>query len=500
MASFAAALTFTSGAVTLSAGAAHAVEWGPNVRLVYAHQCDIFLAHPSGTARVNLTADVADCAGRPSLSRTGRYVAYTRYSGTGLPAAWLHDIATHEHRQLTALGASAPDFSPTSDTITFGRYLDQKFDLFTVEVDGTGVRNWTNDPGGEDHYNLAPRWSADGESLLYQRAQDTRMCREDMGGYHDLYYTHRLYRIDRAGQLTQLAGSDEYSIVGGHDGGGRLAYVRTPIPPTDEFGMCAQTPVDAFELVVDETVIGPATPYSASVSDTGDVAYSNGSGNVLVVPAGTTAPQVLFPGSSPDWGPAYSASTDKVATTTTMTVPTTVQYGGRTLVASVTAASGTPAGSVRFTLDGKQTVVALTNGKASLSLPAALPLGAHSVRAEYLGSGTHAGSVTTLRSFTVKAASVLKGRLPSLTWRRGTDVFITLTLTTTPAVTAAGTMTLKDGTKTIASALLKPAHGNRLRMRVPTLAVGPHALRVTFGKSPTVMNASTGTARVQVTR
>ncbi len=280
------------------------MTWAADVRVVFTQGNDIWIAHPSGSDKVNLTNSTANEAD-PTLSRDGRYVAYKIF-----PATWVYDFATNTHTELAAAsGGSGPDFSPTSDALAFSRYSAGIFDLFSVNVDGTGLKNWTNDVDVDGHLNLLPQWSADGQSLLYARAHGVRMCREDMNGFDNLHYASRLHRISPAGATSEVAGNDDVGIIGGHEGGGTLAYVRTGIPTTGANGYCSTPPSEDYELVVNGVVVGPAWGIPPSVSPAGDVAYSN-AGKVMIDPQGGEPAALAFDGSSPDWGVAYAGAGD----------------------------------------------------------------------------------------------------------------------------------------------------------------------------------------------
>lgn len=282
---------------------ASGATWGPDVRIAYAYNGDIFVAHPSGASKVNITDDFSGYASGPSLSRTGRYVTFKVNLNT-----YLYDFQTDQIEQ-TASAGSAPDISPVDDTITYNLSTGGgKIDLYTAGLTYTDPVNRTNETA--PNYNLGPTFAADGKSLIYTRSHGTRVCREDMGGFDDVYYAYRLYRFPLAGGApTQLAGDNDHQVVGGAEGPGVLAYVRGDLPPTDGSGYCATTPTGEFELVVNGAVVGPADADAPSVNGAGDVAYSKDL-TVMVDPAGTEGPTALFPGWSPDWGVAFGPSSD----------------------------------------------------------------------------------------------------------------------------------------------------------------------------------------------
>ncbi len=287
--------------VTLGPPGASAATWGADVRLVFTRANDIWIAHPDGSHLANLTNSAA-IEMFPTLSRTGRYVAYQTISGT-TSTIMVYDAQTDSTTSLVA--GAQPDFSPVADTIAFNRYESGSpgtFNIYSINVDGSGLKNWVT---GTDP-SITPTWAPDGQSVLYVGAEGTRSCRVDMGGYDDIYYAYRLRRVTAGGSRSVEAGDDTIALGSGQEGGGTLAYTFRPLPPGGPGGYCEATPTEVFSLVVNGAVIGPAWATTVSVSPSGDVAYAN-AGKVLVKPVGEGA-AVLFDGSDPDWGSAFSST------------------------------------------------------------------------------------------------------------------------------------------------------------------------------------------------
>lgn len=269
-----------------------------NARIVFSHEGDIWIAHPSGSQRTRLTRTAA-FESSPSISRTGRYVAFRR----GLDGVLL-DRATNRQRSLgRGLGF---DFSPTSDRLAFSVYENGRHRLVSMNVDGSGRRYWYTYPG-TGIINLNPRWSGDGRALYYYGSKGARMCRVDRGGYDDLYYAYRLFRVTETGATSQAAGSDAYQIFGGQMTGGVLAYVRDLLPAANAAGYCRSEPGAPYEVVIAGRVVRATNwPMPPSVSVRGDVAFTAGNGAVFIDPAGSAGPQWAFAGTEPDWGVAYA--------------------------------------------------------------------------------------------------------------------------------------------------------------------------------------------------
>jgi Ca2+-binding RTX toxin-like protein len=168
----------------------------------------------------------------------------------------------------------------------------------------------------------------------------------------------------------------------------------------------------------------------------------------------------------------------KVATTTK------VVRSGNDLVATVTPASGTATGQVRFSIDGAdQTPVGLTGTTATLALPA-LTAGNHTVTARYLGSATHAPSTSPEITISI---TVTKVSTTTALVRYGDS----LVATVTPASgTATGQVTFTiDGVAKAPVAL----SGTTATMPLPALAPGDHTATAAYSGSAT-HNPSTSAA------
>lgn len=283
--------------VALGPPQANAATWGADVRLVFSRGGDIWIAHPDGSHLTNLTNSAATETS-PTLSRTGRYVAYTVAAGSTV-TIWVYDAQTGKHSSLVQ--GVAPDFSPTDDVVAFHRYEagdPGTFNIYSINLDGTGLKNWVT---GTD-ISLSPQWASDGQSLLYSGSEGARSCRVDMGGYDDIHYAYRLRRVSAGGARSVAAGDDTIRISGGQEAGGVLAYTKVPLPPTAGSGYCASTPPTDYHVVVNGAEGGSAQTGTVSVSAGGDVAYADTGGQIVVDPAGAEGAATLFEGSGPDWG------------------------------------------------------------------------------------------------------------------------------------------------------------------------------------------------------
>ena len=86
--------------------------------------------------------------------------------------------------QLTDAGGSdlAPAWSPGRRQIAFQSNRDGNWEIYVMDVDGTGTRRLTND-GARDG---EPSWSPDGTHIAFTRDGDLYQMRSDGGGLRSL--------------------------------------------------------------------------------------------------------------------------------------------------------------------------------------------------------------------------------------------------------------------------------------------------------------------------
>jgi TolB protein len=105
----------------------------------------------------------------PAWSPDGRWIAYVRRQpGTSIRELWLVRPDGSQPRRLTRLNgvAQAPAWSPDGRRVVFSADVgDGRFDIYTVGVDGKGMRLVTS---GEDSFE--PAWSPDGKTIAFSEA------------------------------------------------------------------------------------------------------------------------------------------------------------------------------------------------------------------------------------------------------------------------------------------------------------------------------------------
>lgn len=262
-------------------------------RIVFGTGCDIWIAPLSGDSPENLTRS-AVCETAPTISRTGRYVAWSVLGpGGGI------SVLDRTTGALTNFAGTNPDFSPVSDEIAFVASEAGMTDIFTAAPDGTARRKLTTDVDAPASGNWRPRWSDTGTEILFSRGVGAPFCRVDRGGYDDIFASYRLASVTLAGAVTEVLAEPLTAFWSGQRGGGVLAYVRQALEPAGPGGYCVTEPVADSELVVDGVVRERAVGISrVSVAHDGDVVYAAG-GNIRYIPAGGQV-RTLFPGTEPD--------------------------------------------------------------------------------------------------------------------------------------------------------------------------------------------------------
>lgn len=198
---------------------------------------------------------------------------------------------------------------------------------------------------------------------------------------------------------------------------------------------------------------------------------------------------------------ALTQTVNKASTTTSVTPSVNPSVFGQSVsftatVAAVAPGSGTPTGSVTFTIDGVTSApVTLVNGSASFAT-SSLAVGPHVVSATYSGdAGFNTSTSDTLTANVNKAnaaATVLSAPNPSVFGQS-----VTLTATITAAAPGAGaptgTVTFFDGGQSLGSRTLSAGVAT---LAINSFTVGTHALTVAYSGDGS-FNAATSTVQQQ---
>jgi hypothetical protein len=171
-----------------------------------------------------------------------------------------------------------------------------------------------------------------------------------------------------------------------------------------------------------------------------------------------------------------------------------------TFTATVTSASGTPAGSVTFT-DGATalaTNVAVNASGVATFSTSSLATGGHSIVASFTGTSLWQNSTSSTLTQTINATSFTTSTSVTSTpnpSNSGTSVTFTATITSTGG-TPAGSVTFAEGATVLASNVTVNASG-QATFSTSTLSVGSHTITAAFTGSGG-FGSSSGTAAPQV--
>lgn len=100
----------------------------------------------------------------PKISPDGTKIVFTKFNGPNESHLWIMNLDGSEASQISGSKqefARHPAWSPDGKYIVFQNYLSNKkkdFDLFVIGVDGTNLRQITNN----ESQDLTPYWSEDG--------------------------------------------------------------------------------------------------------------------------------------------------------------------------------------------------------------------------------------------------------------------------------------------------------------------------------------------------
>jgi hypothetical protein len=344
---------------------------------------------------------------------------------------------------------------------------------------------------------------------------------DDAAGDGEGYFTYSVQ--PKAGLPTGTAIKEQASIVFDTN-----AAISTPTalntldvgPPTSTVTALPATEGSSFTVSwsgQDDAGGSGIAFYNIYVSDNG--------GAVTPFLTGTTQTSATFSGVAGHTYAFYSVATDNVGnvqpTPTAAQATTLVPFASTTTLASdhaqgatygqtvtvtttVSAASGTPAGSVQFTVDGTAfgAPVALANGSASIALPS-LTAGSHNISATFTSTVTTIGGSTPVNPLTEAVApapltitadnqtKVYGAPLPALTVHYSGFVNgdTAASLTTAPTIMATATAASGVGSYPImATGAVDPNY--TLTVVPGTLSVTPAPLTVTVDNQTKVYGAA----------
>ena len=135
---------------------------------------ELFIMNANGKNLQRLTDDnVSD--NYPSWSPDGTKIAF-RSHRSGRSEVHVIDLATRNVTQLTGLiddegefGSTAPDWSPDGTQIVYEKFIDLDKNIYVMSANGEDQRPLLPDPDPDDvpMMRFFPRWSADGQRILF---------------------------------------------------------------------------------------------------------------------------------------------------------------------------------------------------------------------------------------------------------------------------------------------------------------------------------------------
>ena len=331
---------------------------------------------------------------------------------------------------------------------------------------------------------------------------------------------------------------DPYGNLYVSSGSGGSAYKIVRTSTTLAFGDWAQNATSGIlSAQVEDAGNQPlilSTPYYTASGNTGDFSVSS-TGSSICTAGGTIAS-----GSSCELGATFTplatgalsetltlasnASSTQVTLsgngTTTASTSTSLKvtspasgspsFGQAiTLSATVTASSGTPAGSVTLVVDGVQVGDATLNssGVATFNLASGLTGGSHTLVAIYNGTAAFNGSVSSILLLKVTQATTATALTVTPPYTNPYSALSGNTVTFTAAVGFAGvgiptgTVTFTSGSTTLGTAPLEPAAGGLFEATFSTtsLVAGNYTVVATYSGDPNYIgSASAASATIYV--
>ena len=132
----------------------------------------IWVMNPDGSGKKQITSNATNDV-QPVWSPDGRQIAFTRAQGA-VPGStydvWVMNADGTNQRRVTSGGHDASaTWSPDGNWLTFDAIRDgQQFDVYAINVNGSGERNITNSPANDTF----PMWSPDGSAILFESDRD----------------------------------------------------------------------------------------------------------------------------------------------------------------------------------------------------------------------------------------------------------------------------------------------------------------------------------------
>jgi Tol biopolymer transport system component len=220
-----------SGLTRLTSGRAWDFDpsWSPDgSRIAFRSERDgnpeIYVMRDDGSGQRNLSrSDAADWG--PEWAPVGETIAFNSdRSESGQMQLFLDGADGERARRVESRYVEYPTWSPDGSRIAFMSptpYGTENYEIYVMNVDGTGLRRLTSSPGSDGW----PAWSPDGKTIAFSSVRDdcsysdAKECKDsgDIGPFHTLYAmdadgTHERRLSDRFGQFAAWSPDGEYIV------------------------------------------------------------------------------------------------------------------------------------------------------------------------------------------------------------------------------------------------------------------------------------------------
>jgi Tol biopolymer transport system component len=151
-----------AGSALFAAAPAHATSPGPNGKIAFVKNGDIYAVNPDGSGLAQLTNTSGLSEAGPAFSPDGNYIAFMWTNQVFI----MRSDGTEKHYITSASGASDLAWSPDGTKLAFFRNISSSNKgIWTMNVDGTGLTNLIT----ADNVLPGVSWSPDGTKLAFSR-------------------------------------------------------------------------------------------------------------------------------------------------------------------------------------------------------------------------------------------------------------------------------------------------------------------------------------------